>query len=119
MEPILVTCTNCNGQGLVSTGSNPLDLKRGNTVVCTVCTGKGKVEEKTDAEQAAAVPVPVPPKTQDPSQDAPGGSGSSDEAAGAGAIGPEVGSRCLTTDGKPGTLGKNESGDWVCTPDPE
>ena len=117
MEQELITCSNCNGRGLVSTGGDKLDLKRGNTVVCTVCKGSGKIDP------SEPVPAPIPPvpnendpKVQDESQSAPGGDASSDGSEGA-EIGPQIGSKCVLEDGTPGTLGKNEAGDWVCNPD--
>lgn len=112
---------NCNGQGLISTGDNKLDLKRGNTVVCPVCSGKGKVDQNQigggvmpDGEMGGTGDVP---KADDSNQSAPGGSESSDSVGGEPA-GPQIGSKCETGDGQPGTLGKNDAGDWVCNPDP-
>ena len=120
MEQNLITCSNCNGQGLVSTGADKLDLKRGNKVVCEACAGRGKVPDPAQdgvGEKADAEAKPEgDPKAQDQSQSAPGGDGSSDGSEGA-ELGPQIGSKCVLEDGTPGTLGKNEAGDWVCNPD--
>lgn len=124
MESNLIPCTNCNGQGLISTGDNKLDLKRGNTIVCPECTGTGKIEDtapgagtETGGDVGTGTGV-GDPKAQDSSLNAPGGSGSSDSDNGGGAeLGPQIGSRCLTDTNQPGHLDKNEAGDWVCIPE--
>lgn len=108
-------CENCNGQGLVSTGTDKLNLRVGSKVICRVCNGSGKVDLDVVTEKA---PVPESPKAQDPSQSGPSGEGSSDSDSEATFV-PKVGDRCLTAEDKPGTLGKNEAGDWVCNPDAE
>lgn len=106
-------CKNCNGQGLISTGDNKLDLKRGLTVVCPDCKGSGKVEDGFVGEKAES------PKAEESSQSAPGGSDSSVSGSEGqpNKVVPQVGDRCLTADDKPGTLAKDEAGNWVCNPD--
>lgn len=113
MEPTLIMCDQCSGRGLVSTGGDKLDLKRGNTVVCEACKGSGKVE-------APAGPAAESPKVQKLPQGADGGSASSeDDLKEAEGVVPQVGDRCLTGDGNQGILDKTEVGDWICVPDPE
>ena len=106
----MIPCKECNGQGLVSTGANKLDLSVGNKVTCAACGGTGKVADP-NAEQAES------PKAQDPSQIAPGGGEPSDSGSGSEVVPtvqPKEGDPCVDGDGVSGYLGKDGDGKWVC-----
>jgi len=36
-------CQHCNGEGLVSSGSTPLNLHEGHPITCPKCGGTGKI----------------------------------------------------------------------------
>lgn len=65
-------CTKCNGQGLISTGANPLDLETGAKITCPDCNGSGQLSDEQVNEQADAATgesVPLADGSSDGSTD--------------------------------------------------
>jgi hypothetical protein len=110
MEQTMVTCKDCNGVGLVSTGAEPLNLNHGNKVVCKACRGTGKVAEGSSS--AASVDSESPKEEGATAQDTGATSGEPSPVA------PKIGDPCEMDDGSAGVLGKTEKGNWVCVPTP-
>ena len=97
----MAKCEKCNGQGLVSTGADPLDLSVGSKQTCAACAGTGRVEDAVEQEAAES------PKAGEPS-----GDGSSEGAEG---ILPKEGDPCVMADGEtPGVLRDDGEGRLVC-----
>ena len=130
----MTICTNCNGQGLVSTSENQLDLEHGRKETCTACGGTGQVAELV-AEPAqteetggiASSEVSADTAPQDTENDLPKEDGQpSQEVTGEesgeqsetikidGLEGPKVGDKCVDDAGNEGTLETNEAGEWYC-----
>ena len=109
-------CVNCNGQGLVSTGANPINLGEGRTITCTACNGTGQAQTGNVSNGDNADPK-VPGDTAP--QDTGEGSGEQSSEGAEKPLGvPQIGDPCEMDDKTMGVLDKDADGKWVCVPKP-